>query len=714
MFDEFLLADYLYALDVLAVITAVAILCSSLDDLFIDIYFWVSEIYRWVAIKTRYQPLGIEQLYQKDEKYFAIMVPAWKEYDVIAQMVENTLATLEYKNFVVFIGTYKNDAETTAEADRMARRYPLKVQRATVMNDGPTCKADCLNWIVQSIALYEERNQMRFAGVIMHDCEDIIHPLEFHLFNHLIDRKDLIQLPVLSLERDWHEFVAGTYLDDFSEWHCKEMVVRERMTGLVPGSGVATCYSRNAIDLLAKQNNNMPFNTDTLTEDYEMSHRLKKLGATRQIFVRFPVTYHAKRKKFFSRREQTVEIESMIATREYFPSSFRAAYRQRTRWILGVAFQGWQQMGWRGDLITNYLLLRDRKGIVTAFIGLLAYFIAANLGTFWLLREAGYELVRFPEFVQPESVTYQIFVINFWLFMNRIAQRVYFVFKLNGMEQGLLSVPRMAVSNVINFFSVCRAWKIFLIHVITGKRIAWDKTQHVYPSMEELKRQRGQLGDLLIDWQAINQEHLDQALTAQKQSGKKLGQLLLEAGLISEEVLADAIAEQSGLPRAHLEQKAIEQFAGRLPRHQVIRHKVIPFAQGEGGTLNLAVAAPLPDKAQAEIQAELSDKIAYFIVCEQDVADALYWYNIGEETRRQVALGTRRRLGDVLLAMKALSPQDLEVGLKNFDPKRDGQMGVYLVGRGLITQKQLDEALRHQEAAATTPGGLHAMPWSTA
>lgn len=695
MLETFVLADYLYALDILAGITAVLILVSSLDDFFIDVYFWGLEVYRWVFVKTRHQPLRIEQLLAKEHQPFAIMAPAWKEYDVIAKMVENTLATLDYKRFVIFIGTYQNDAETTAEADRMARRYPHMVQRATVLNDGPTCKADCLNWIVQSIALYEERNAMRFAGVIMHDSEDVIHPLELHLYNYLIDRKDLIQLPVLSLEREWHEFVAGTYLDDFSEWHCKEMVVREKLTGLVPGSGVATCYSRRMIDELARQNNNMPFNTDTLTEDYEMSHRLIKLGA-KQVFVRFPVIYHAKRRNFFTRKEKIVEVESLIATREYFPGGFRAAYRQRARWILGVAFQGWQQMGWQGGFITNYLYMRDRKGIFTSFVGLMAYLIAANLGTIWLLREAGFGFVQYPEFVQPESFTYGIFVTNFWLFLNRIGQRIYFVFLLNGVEQGLLAVPRMAVSNVINFFAVCRAWKVFILHFVTGKRIAWDKTQHSYPSMADLKKQRTRIGDLLLDWQAVSQDDLEQALKEQQQSGKKLGQVLLESGLVSPDILADAISEQVGLPRAILTQSALVEFSGRLPRNLVMRHKVIPFALGESGALNLAIFEPISAEAQAEIETKVTDKLAYFIVCEHEVVNALKWYTTGEDTIMRPSRNVRRVLGDLLVELGIVSLEALETALRNYDASRDGRVGAYLVGHGVISQTQLDTALERQ------------------
>lgn len=713
MFGELFFADYLYALDVLAAITALLILISSLDDLFIDVYFWTRTAWRWATVKSRYRPLRIEQLREKEESWLAIMVPAWKEYDVIAKMVENTLTTMEYRNYVIFIGTYQNDAETTAEADRMARRFPQKVRRATVGNDGPTCKADCLNWIVQSIFHYEELNKIQFSGIIMHDSEDVIHPLEFHLYNYLIERKDLIQLPVLSLEREWHEFIAGTYLDDFSEWHCKEMNVRESMTGLVPGSGVATCYSRRVIKELADRNNNQPFNTDTLTEDYEMSHRLMKIGSS-QVFVTFPVVYHAKRKGMFSRREKTVEVDSMIATREYFPSSFRAAYRQRARWILGVSFQGWQQMGWQGGLISNYLYFRDRKGIFTSFAGLLAYFLAFNFMAFWAFHRAGYEFVRYPEFVQPESWVYTIIVINFWLFMNRIIQRVYFVAKLNGFEQALLSMPRMLVGNVVNFFAVCRAWKMFLIHIITGKTITWDKTQHSYPTMAELKHHRKLMGDMLLEWNAIDQHHLDQALVLQKQTGKKLGVLLRESGLISEDVLADVISEQSELPRTKLSYDAIEKFSGRLPSFLVKKHRVIPFSDGESGSLNLAVSEALSEEARLEIQTEVAEQIACFIVCESEVANALYWYNTGEAPKNTIAKKVRRLLGDILLGMGAFRLDQFETATAHFDAQRDGRIGEFLVSRGLINHSQLDEALRQQNKEAAGIPDINMKSWSIA
>ena len=52
-----------------------------------------------------------------------------------------------------------------------------------VPHDGPTSKADCLNQMISDIFMFEAEHQMQFAGMVMHDSEDLIHPLELKLFN---------------------------------------------------------------------------------------------------------------------------------------------------------------------------------------------------------------------------------------------------------------------------------------------------------------------------------------------------------------------------------------------------------------------------------------------------------------------------------------------------------------------------------------------------
>ena len=72
-----------------------------------------------------------------------------------------------------------------------------------------------------------------------------------------------------------------------------------------------------------------------------------------------------------------------LCVREYFPDNFRAAYRQKARWVLGIGLQSWEQIHWRGrSLAARYLLLHDRKGVVTSFISILAYVLVLQFIVF--------------------------------------------------------------------------------------------------------------------------------------------------------------------------------------------------------------------------------------------------------------------------------------------------------------------------------------------
>jgi bacteriophage N4 adsorption protein B len=73
--------------------------------------------------------------------------------------------------------------------------------------------------LVAAIAMHERASGRSFAGVALHDSEDVIHPLELKLFNNLNDFYDFIQLPVYSsrallaergfLLRDMGDFVGA-------------------------------------------------------------------------------------------------------------------------------------------------------------------------------------------------------------------------------------------------------------------------------------------------------------------------------------------------------------------------------------------------------------------------------------------------------------------------------------------------------------------------
>ena len=137
--------NYARVLLVLTALVAALIFVSSVDDAFVDAYYWLSRARR------RKRVASAAALNDKAQSAFAIMVPAWKEHDVIAAMIENSVKTLDYSAFRIFCGVYRNDPATAREVDRMAQRYPDLVTKVDVPHDGPTCKGDCLNHIVRRI-----------------------------------------------------------------------------------------------------------------------------------------------------------------------------------------------------------------------------------------------------------------------------------------------------------------------------------------------------------------------------------------------------------------------------------------------------------------------------------------------------------------------------------------------------------------------------------
>ncbi len=257
---------------------ALIILISGLDDLALDaICLWA-----WLRRRLRAH-LAISSTGSREEKRIAIFVPLWHEHAVIAGMVEHNVSAIHYGNYHFFIGAYPNDDPTLDAVRDLEARFP-QVHLAVCPHNGPTSKADCLNWIYQRMLLFEEHHGTRFDIVVTHDAEDLIHPEAFSFINAYADEYDMVQIPVLPLPTPMREFVHGIYCDEFAEWQIKDMRVRQLMGSFVPSNGVGTGFTRRALEKLATAEHNLIFEPACLTEDYENGLRLHKLGC-KQMFV---------------------------------------------------------------------------------------------------------------------------------------------------------------------------------------------------------------------------------------------------------------------------------------------------------------------------------------------------------------------------------------------------------------------------------------------
>ena len=125
-----------------------------------------------------------------------IFVPAWDEAAVIGAMLAHARAAFGAADYLLYVGCYPNDPATIAAVRAAAGgRVRLVIGPAP----GPTSKADCLNRLWERMIEDEAAEGMRFKAVVLHDAEDVVHSAELGLFDALIERFDLVQLPVVPL-----------------------------------------------------------------------------------------------------------------------------------------------------------------------------------------------------------------------------------------------------------------------------------------------------------------------------------------------------------------------------------------------------------------------------------------------------------------------------------------------------------------------------------
>jgi adsorption protein B len=285
----------------------------------------------------------------------------------------------------------------------------------------------------------------RFKAVVLHDAEDVVHSAELRIFDLLIERFDLVQLPVLPLLDENSRWIAGHYADEFAEAHGKELVVREALGASLPSAGVGCAFLREALM--------------RLTEDYELGLRLRAAGG-RAAFVRLPAC---------SKRP-------LVVTREYFPSTIEAAVAQKARWMTGIALSGWDRLGWNGGFAERWMRLRDRQAPLAALLLLAAYLSLLLWAALLVLG-----LVTGEKLQAPSSGLALLLELNLALLCWRLAMRFCFVTQAYGWREGLRSIPRVMISNIIAMLAARRAVFRYLHTRKTGQA-SWDKTSHAFPA----------------------------------------------------------------------------------------------------------------------------------------------------------------------------------------------------------------------------------------
>ncbi|MEO0464148.1 MAG: glycosyl transferase family protein [Pseudomonadota bacterium] len=392
----------------------------------------------------------------------AVVIPAWQEPAVIGDTIRHTLAAWPQASMQLYVGCYRNDPATIeavimAVAGRNGDKCGAQRLRIVIHDvDGPSTKADCLNRLHRALRDDERRAGRLFSSVVFHDAEDFVDPAGLGLLDRAIaDGADFAQLPVVPLPQPESRWIGSHYCEEFAEAHGKAMVVREALGTGLPAAGVGCAISRRVLNQLARRRiDGNPFDGQSLTEDYELGLAVAQMGGVCR-FIR-----------------ARGEDGSLIATRAYFPANLPDAVRQKTRWIHGIALQGWDRVGWSGGWLETWMRARDRRGPLTALVLAVGYLLLALTSIIWTAGAMG---------IAPQTefspLLGWLLTANLIAFAWRALWRFGFTADAYGLAEGLRAVLRIPLANVIAIIAGRRAVTAYAKSLL-GRPIAWDKTPH--------------------------------------------------------------------------------------------------------------------------------------------------------------------------------------------------------------------------------------------
>lgn len=402
----------------------------------------------------------------------AVFVPAWAEAPVVATMLAHCLSAWPHRDLRVYVGCYRNDPATLAAVMRSAHDPRLRI--VVHDRDGPTTKADCLNRLYAALLADEARSGARVRSVIVHDAADMVHPRALALLDAALDDADFVVLPVRPEPQPGSRWIAGHYCDEFAESQAKTMVVRDWLGAGLPAAGVGCAIARPALAAMAALGASHacksadrgagrgtdrgwrggPFAADSLTENYEFGLALAEIGCTA---------------RFLLVRD---EAGQLVATRKFFPARLDAALRQKTRWMHGIALQGWDRMGWRASVPELWMRLRDRRGPMVAMVLAVVYLLLLLTPVLALARAHG--LV--PVWPQDRGLS-ALLAFDAVALAWRVLLCALFTAREYGLAEGLRAVARIPLRHAIAIVAARRAVTAYLATLNTGT-VTWDHTAH--------------------------------------------------------------------------------------------------------------------------------------------------------------------------------------------------------------------------------------------
>lgn len=564
------------------------------------------------------QRLNLQQINQIPPKLLAVAVAAWHEDNVLGDVIDNIVESTDYPKsmYHIFLGVYPNDLATVRVAKELAERHD---NVHVIINElpGPTSKAQNINYVIQRISAFEQKNGWEFASLTIHDSEDVVHPYELRVTNYLLDTHDALQFPVFPLMRMptfrnyFKTITTGTYADEFAENHFTTMVSRYMAGAFVPSAGTGFVLSRKTLQSFGGED---VLPRTSLTEDYRLSLTLFERGIRMYYVLEQAPRINDKGKL----------VWDFIVTRSIFPNTFKTATKQKTRWIYGITMQSFRLRGIfknkKMSIAGRYSLYKDNKakvGNLLAMVGypILIYFLASLF-------------IPLPAIYPKGTLSWYLsFAVTVMMLERQVFRGVaiYHVYGMRSVFFACLLPPilplRLLWGNIINMVATVRAYKQkwfgtpspikdkkkeakTAIEKTKDKQIAWAKTDHAFLEKSVLLRYQRNLGDILLERGYVSPGELQNTLKIAAENGERIGACLRKQGIITEEQLLDALSSVKHVPYvqpALIERFNLSQFALDFNQTLLKQLKALPIMRIDGGYV-FAFCDDSPENAQTTLR----------------------------------------------------------------------------------------------------------------
>jgi adsorption protein B len=444
----------------------VGLFIGGIDDLLVDLVFIAQRL-----LKGQQGRLSLATLPTSDRPgRISIFVAAWDEVAVIGEMLSTALDRYDHDNYRIYVGTYPNDRGTIDAVAAVAER-DSRVRLVIGPRDGPTTKADCLNTIWHALRRDDARENRTTKAIVLHDAEDVVHAQELRVFDSLIDRYEVVQLPVLPLVNRGARLVSGHYADEFAESHAKQIIVRTALGAGMPLAGTGCAIAPGVLAMIAQARGGDPFDATSLTEDYELGLRLAELGA-RGIFARVAAD----------------DVGTVVSVRAFFPGTIRESVRQKTRWMNGIALAGWDRTGWARPhaFADHWMRMRDRRALLAVVVLAVAYIGMMAWGLSLLAHALLGQTPAYPNAIYRDGahpIALWLLVANAAFLAWRLATRMLFTARSYGVREAFWALPRFLVGNCVSLIVAPCAVALY-VGMLRGAAPVWDKTRHEFPDLQ--------------------------------------------------------------------------------------------------------------------------------------------------------------------------------------------------------------------------------------